>query len=244
MVASKYDIYIPSVKWLHSQKKTDQEIATCVGIDSRRVADIRKKIGVKRNNPSECPISLNGTQKQMIIGGIVGDMCIFKDKRSDYHRMNVAHSIKQKQYLLYKSHLLGDLFSEPKERKWIDSRTKNEYHEIRIQSRTHKIFSDLYRKWYRNGKKVIHDDIWDLDNLGLAIIYFDDGWKTKHTYEISLEDYTKQDIDILADVLQTKFNLDCTVPARERSLYIKTKSAESFREIIKPFITKDTEYKL
>jgi len=229
---------------LHSQNKTDGEIAECVGIDHRRVADIRKKIGLPGNHSSEKPITLTDIQKQLLIGGIIGDMCIFKDKAAKYHRMNLAHSIKQKSYLLFKANLLGALFSEPYERKWIDQRTKNEYREIRIQSITHRLFTDLYNKWYKNGRKIMHDDVWSLDDLGLAITYFDDGFISSRGYEISLQDYATDDIYKFADVLREKFGLSCTVPGLTQSVYIKAESAERFREILRPFLTKDTEYKL
>jgi hypothetical protein len=243
-VRSKYEVFIPTVKWLHSQNRTDNEIAECVGIDARRVADLRKKIGLQRNNPSELPITLSEIQKQLLIGGIIGDMCIFKDKAGVYHRMNLAHSMKQKAYLLFKANLLGDLFYQPTERSWMDSRTKNEYHEIRIQSRTHKLFSDLYAKWYRDGKKVIHDDVWQLNELGLAIIYFDDGYRSSSGFSIAMDDYSAGDIRKLAQVLREKFNLACTVPDLNRSVYIKAESGRLFRDMISPFLTSGMEYKL
>lgn len=236
--------FIPSVKWLHKQYKTDTEIAQYIGIDSRRVGDIRNRIGLKRNDPSERPVIITEVQKQMLIGGIVGDMCIFKDKKAIYHRMNLAHSLKQEQYLLLKRSLLGDLFSDPVRNSWVDKRTEKEYHEIRIQSQTHKIFTDLYNKWYEDGKKVIHDDIWDLSDLGLAIIYFDDGCKTRHGYEIYLNDYSKKDIEKLADVMTRKFDLKCTTPKLGNTVYVKAESKERFKRILKPYITRDTEYKL
>ncbi len=243
-MGSKYNVFIPSVRWLHSQNKTDTEIAECVGIDLRRVADLRKKIGLQRNNPSEIPITITEVQKQLLIGGIIGDMCIFKDKNGTYHRMNLAHSIKQRQYLLFKAKLLGNLFGEPAERTWVDSRTKKEYHEIRIQSMTHKFFSELYSKWYRDGKKVMHDDVWQINDLGLAIAYFDDGFISSSGYEISLNDYSVKDIEKFARVLREKFDLSCTIPGLNQSVYIKAESAHKLREIIRPFLTSDTEYKL
>ena len=241
---SKYDVFIPVIRWLHSQNRTDKEIAECVGIDSRRVVAIRQKIGLPRNNPSEIPIQLTEVQKQVLIGGIIGDMCIFKDKNGTYHRMNLAHSIKQKHYLIFKAKLLGDLFYPPTERKWVDSRTNNVYHEIRIQSKTHRLFSELYAKWYREGRKVIHDDVWQLNELGLAIVYFDDGWKSSRGYSIAMDDYSPGDIQKFAKVLTEKFDLACTVPDLNRSVYIKAESAERFRELISPFLTSGMEHKI
>lgn len=243
-MCSKYEVFIPSVVLLHSQQRTDNEIAECVGIDPRRVNDLRKKMGLSRNNPSELPLIFTEIQYQLLIGGIIGDMCIFKDKQATYHRMNLAHSTRQRSYLLFKANLLGDLFSEPTERSWIDGRTNNEYHEVRIQSRTRKVFSELHSKWYRGGKKIMHDDVWRIDELGLAVAYFDDGFRSSNGYSIALNDYSLQDIQKFAKVLSEKFNLACTVPNMHTSVYIKAESAERFRKMITPMLTNGMEYKL
>src|SRR5699024_11709148 len=112
-------------------------------------------------------------------GGLVRDLCIFKDKKSIYHRFSFAHSTKQKSYFLLKYNLLKRFLSKPTERSWHDKRTNNVYEEIKTQSFTHKLFSELYEKWYVEGRKIIHDDIWNLDETGLGTIYFDRSESTR-----------------------------------------------------------------
>ena len=243
-MASKYDVYIPTIKMLYKQNATDKEISKCIGIDSRRISEIRKRIGLKAIRKSEIPLRPNEIEEQLLIGGLVGDMCIFKDERSDYHRMNLAHSTKQSNYLLLKYHLLKRFFNEPTKRSWFDKRTEKEYHEIRIQSKTNIYFSEIYRKWYKNGSKVIHDDIWKINNLGLATIFFDDGYKEGSGYGIALDSYSEEDIKKLKSVFREKFDLSCTAPKRGRSIYIKKESADHFKELIKPLLVKGMEYKL
>src|SRR5699024_11942354 len=82
-MASKYDVYIPTIKMLYKQNATDKEISKCIGIDSRRISEIRKRIGLKAIRKSEIPLRPNEIEEQLLIGGLVGDMCIFK--RSEEH---------------------------------------------------------------------------------------------------------------------------------------------------------------
>src|SRR5699024_11312880 len=103
--------------------------------------------------------------------------------------------------------------------------SNNVYEEIKAQSFTHKLFSELYEKWYVEGRKIIHDDIWNLDEIGLATIYFDDGYVEGYGHGISLDSYTKEDIYKLYQVLTEKFDLKCTTPKHGRSIYIKSESA-------------------
>lgn len=243
-MASKYEVFIPVIKMLHEQNATDKEISKCIGIDRRRVSDVRKRIGLKAIKLSEIPFRPNEIEEQLLIGGLVGDMCIFKDKRSHYHRMNFAHSRKQTNYFMIKYYLLKRFFGKPTKRSWFDKRTKNEYHEIRTQSKTNIYFSELYSKWYKNGRKIIHDDIWKINNIGLATIFFDDGYKESSGYGIALDSYSRKEIHKLKDVFQTKFDLSCTAPNHGRSIYIRKESKEHFKNIVKPLLVKGMEYKL
>src|SRR5699024_6584148 len=105
-MSSKYDIYAPVVNLLNSQHKTDKEIERIIGVDSRRISDIRKRNNIIRVYPSETPLKFTNLEYQLLIGGLVGDLCIFKDKKSIYHRFSFAHSTKQKSYFLLKYNLL------------------------------------------------------------------------------------------------------------------------------------------
>ena len=243
-MSSKYDIYAPVVNLLNSQHKTDKEIERIIGVDSRRISDIRKRNNIIRVYPSETPLKFTNLEYQLLIGGLVGDLCIFKDKKSIYHRFSFAHSTKQKSYFLLKYNLLKRFLSKPTERSWHDKRTNNVYEEIKTQSFTHKLFSELYEKWYVEGRKIIHDDIWNLDEIGLATIYFDDGYVEGYGHGISLDSYTKEDIYKLYQVLTEKFDLKCTTPKHGRSIYIKSESAEKFKKLVQPLVTKNTKYKI
>jgi hypothetical protein len=255
---SKYDIHLDDVKKLHFENKTVAVIAKIIGIDGRRVSDLLKKLGLKDHNKSELKpkIVLTQEQEQLLIGGIMGDMCIFKDKLAVHYRMNLAHGMKQETYLRYKYEILKNMFCEPKIRSWIDKRTLKEYTEIRIQSNSHPFFTELYSKWYFANKKFVSDEFSKIEPLGLAIWYMDDGYKyiakvetTRQMhhyarYHFCTNAFSVRDLKTIQDVLKTKFNLEITIGENSREIYIKSESLERFKELISPYILDDFKYKL
>lgn len=70
----------------------------------------------------------------------------------------------------------------------------------------------------------------------------DGGWTNKGIH-IATNSYTKEDVLRLINVLETKYNLQCSLHSRNR-IYIKTKSAKEFINIVEPYIHSDMSYKL
>lgn len=251
-MASKYSVYKEDVKRLHAQTKSDKEISEILNIDARRVSDLRKKLGLKTFEKWEHIGELVPTkeQEQALIGGLIGDMCIFKDKNAVNYRMNLAHSTKQEEYFWYKYKILKPLlFQEPKKREWIDKRTNNEYKEIKTQSLTHKFFSDLYDKWYFAGKKIMPDDIYKMEALGLAIWYLDDGCKgNDHNryfrYTFATSSYDLSDVKRLMDMLDTNFGIKTSYQRSRNNILVIKESHEHFIETIKPYVVSTMTYKL
>lgn len=51
-MSSKYKDFVQVVKLMHLHDKNDKEISECIGVDPRRVSDIRRKNDLKTINPS------------------------------------------------------------------------------------------------------------------------------------------------------------------------------------------------
>ena len=98
---SKYAKYNDEIKRLHSEGLRNADIARKVGVDSRRVSDRLKALGLKRNKrrfndqPTE-------EQEKVFISMFIGDGAIYKSKGNKNYRINLAHSDKQKDSLLMK----------------------------------------------------------------------------------------------------------------------------------------------
>lgn len=189
--------------------------------------------------------SLTHEQEQVLIGTIIGDGCIFKCKKARFHRLNLAHSIKQEQYFMMKFNILAPIVKTlPKKRSWIDARTNNEYHEIRLQSLTDKMFSNLYAHWYSGGKKILNlENLQKIDALGLAVIFFDDGYYLRGGGYLSMNNFDNKSIENFQSFLLSNFGLETKIH-KGGSLYFKRKVFPKLKSIIKPFATPDVLYKL
>lgn len=241
---SKYDKYIEEVKHLHSKGKINSEISMAVGIDSRRVYDLLKKLGLKSNS-RKFNESVTDLQNEVFISMSIGDGCIFKSKGNKNYRMNLAHSEKQKEYFLGKYNIIKDFIGvDYKFYSNYDSRTKNTYYYYKLQTRVNPYFTRLYDRFYKNGKKIIPKDlINDITARILAYKYFDDGNKIRDAHQIAMHDFDKESISNFREILLEKFGLGSTVHARG-VIYIPKKYSQDFIRIIKPYATSDVLYKL
>lgn len=129
------------------------------------------KIGDNVLIPSE---NMSVIQEQVILGSLLGDSSAFPNKNEGcYNGITCAHSIKQKDYVVHKAKLLGELCKSHKEKYSPDSFAKEKYI---LTSKVDKRTQQAYDLCYENKKKTITRKwLKKLNSLGLAIWYMDDG---------------------------------------------------------------------
>lgn len=118
--------------------------------------------------------SLTHTQKQIILGGLLGDMSIINNLyKSNQVGVVTRHSIKQKDYCKFLKEKLGRLCSRYKEYEVTNSYGKEK---VEICTYSTRAIAKLYDICYKDNKKnVTQDWLNQLDWLGIAIWYMDDG---------------------------------------------------------------------
>lgn len=84
----------------------------------------------------------------------------------------------------------------------------------------------------------------DIDALGLAIWYMDDGYVTKNSCIFSSCSFTVEEQEILSKVLLDKFDLHFSIGKNDNSMYLHATDFSKFVEIVKPYIIEDMQYKL
>lgn len=193
----------------------------------------------------DCPNDL----KQLIIGSLLGDGS-FEKIENDYGNtsLSIAHCTKQEEYIKFKFDLLQrySLVNKIRGAVQTDSRFKEpEYHELRFKTRRNPIFTYIRKKCYIDGKKHISFDvIEDLDPLGLAIWYMDDGYVTNNSCIFSTCSFTEHEQELLAYFLLGRFGLHFTVGKNDNSLYLKSADFPKFKELVSPYILECMKYKL
>lgn len=190
-------------------------------------------------------------QKAIIIGSILGDGFLQKTG-SKNARLRLEHSLKQKEYLLWKCQILGNYFqSKPQILERNNPIFGKTYQYIRAQSYSGSEFGNLCHLFYVDGKKIIPNKISDLlkDPLSLAVWFMDDGYfyqRDKIAY-IYLPKYDQISINNLLDVLKVNFNLSPALKVKKRGEYVLNFSVvetKKLMQIIKPFVILSMSYKL
>ena len=95
-----------------------------------------------------------------------------------------------------------------------------------------------------------------LTPISLAYFIMDDGgWVSgSKSVRIATNNYTKEEVELLKNIIETKFGLHCTVqllskaggnrPNDKHSLYFKVVSLPKLKELVLPYIHPSMKYKL
>ena len=188
--------------------------------------------------------------KQLLIGSLLGDGCFCSVGSGNKNKcLSIAHSEKQEEYLKYKHSILAKygLASCICKYRTVSSRYKvGECRGSRFKSRLHPIFTEIRNNCYdSNGHKRVNKEfISDIDAMGLAIWYMDDGYVTKNSCIFSTCSFTLEEQNLLAELLLDKFGLHFTVGKHDNSMYLHASDFPKFVEIVKPYVIPSMQYKL
>ncbi|MGD0976681.1 MAG: LAGLIDADG endonuclease [Minisyncoccia bacterium] len=196
-------------------------------------------------------VKISKEQKAIIIGTLLGDGYIYKDKYGGC-RLEIKHSDKQRDYVfwLYEK-LSGICPGEPKQRK------DNQQWKFNTESNDDII---RFRKlFYPNGKKIIPKNIKEIltDPLSLAVWYMDDGSldfrpKSHCAFSLKTNSFTLNECEILSKMLKNNFGIVSSVQypicrgKRYPQIYIgkQGQGRDQFTKLIRPFIIPCLQYKL
>lgn len=187
--------------------------------------------------------------RQLLIGSLLGDgsFCSVGSTTKNMC-LSIAHSVRQEEYLKFKVSILRKykLSSSIQYRAVKKARYKEEIKECRHKSRLHPIFTNIRTKYYdQYGHKRVHKEfVKDIDELGLAIWYMDDGYVTKNSCIFSTCSFTLGEQQILADILLKKFNLHFNIGKHDNSMYLQARDFPKFVELIKSYVIPSMQYKL
>lgn len=188
-------------------------------------------------------------EKEIVIGTVLGDGHLAMLKTNA--RLELGHSEKQKCYLFWKYRELQRFTSsQPHCLKIFDSRTQKVYVQWRLKTKINEFFSTFYYLFYSNGKKIIPREIDSLmkSPLALAVWFMDDGGRRNDCHGLFLNtlSFTKPEHEILRKCLKKNFSLDSRLHWVQDGyrLYIPSKDAKHFCELVYPYIIPSMRYKL
>ncbi|KKR45109.1 MAG: hypothetical protein A3G47_02745 [Candidatus Zambryskibacteria bacterium RIFCSPLOWO2_12_FULL_39_45] len=199
---------------------------------------------------------LSKEERDILIGSLLGDGCLRIIGKTKFPAFSVSHSEKQKDYVLWKYEKLKRFVRTPpwrEERIYHRDRSRKTI-SWRFQTLTNEIFSDLYHMFYKNGTKIIPENI-DLllrkSPLALAVWLMDDGNKNHNAVFLNTQSFSFEEQEKLSQVLHDVYGFHVTVNSHSKSngvqLYrirIDTESTKKLKMIIKSFILPQFYYKI
>ena len=248
----KFSISKEEAEQLVEEGKTFEEIAEIMGC-SIMVAKRRfKELGLSREQQQTSSyeyydVELTNTQKQMVMGSLLGDGTITKSGA-----YSCSHSIKQKKYFDHKMQVLYNLHSNCSQKyaheyKWL----KNPTESLHFTTGCNRYLYELREIFYPNGEKVFPYD-YLVDNMteeALAYWYCDDGYYTKSMNRVIICSYGypyAQHI-LMQELFKTVFKLEVKIGERKsRGFFIRTNTNETdkFFSLIRPHIIPSMLYKI
>ena len=122
------------------------------------------------------------------------------------------------------------------------------FYGLQFFTRSLPCFSELHPLFYPQGKKVIPSNIYGLlTPVSLAHVIMGDGVAKTQGLIICTDSYKLVDVVRLMNVLVIKYRLECTLrfhtPTQPR-IYIRERSMQTLRELVKPYMIESMLYKL
>ena len=194
-------------------------------------------------------LKLNKTQREILIGLMLGDGHLETQNGGRTYRLKVEQSLRKKEYVLWLYEKFSDfVLTKPKIKEKIrnGAKTKNFY----FSTLSHGTFRFYAKQFYGNGKKVIPKIIGKfLTPLALAIWFMDDGSikSKKHKAKIlNTQCFSKKEVLFLVRILNDKFGIKSKLRAQKDGwqIYILSESVDNFGKLIEKYIIDSMRYKL
>ena len=186
-----------------------------------------------------------------VIGMVLGDGHLNLSQRSTNAHMDFAHCAKQREYAEWKAKILENLTSV----RVVDGISKSkgiEYPNVRVLSKTHPLYTHLWKRFYHNGRKTVDRFLMNcLTPLGLALWYQDDGHLKNHeeylTPVLETNSFNVAEHEIMTKALADNFHLEFRanhLNAKYLMLRLRRKDRERFFDIIREHVHPTMIYKI
>lgn len=201
-------------------------------------------------------MNLTKEEKDILIGSLLGDGCLRKMGRSKVPSFSVSHSEDQKDYVFWKYEKLKRWVNTPpwrEERIYYKDKSRKTV-SWRFQTLSRAVFTELYNAFYKNGRRIIPDNIAKLlekSPLILAVWFMDDGNKNHKAVFLNTQSFSLSDQRKLLQALHKVFGFQVTLNKHSYSkgiqLYrirISTESTKKLKSIIEKYILPQFAYKI
>ncbi|PIP20868.1 MAG: hypothetical protein COX40_02480 [Candidatus Omnitrophica bacterium CG23_combo_of_CG06-09_8_20_14_all_40_11] len=174
--------------------------------------------------------SLTERQKAIIVGSLLGDGAM---RCKTNALLEINHSIKQRDYVEWKFKELKDMVST-RPHKRFGNAGRIAY---RFTTRSLPELTDIYRTFYKRGKKIIPGNL-KMHPLSLAVWFMDDGCKSYRALYLNTQKFNVTEQQKLISLLNKQFDIKASLN-KDKTYYrlrIAVSSVAQFLSIIKPYL--------
>lgn len=188
-------------------------------------------------------------QREFIVGTLLGDGFIGEHGRKNKScRIHISHCDKQKNLLLHKKVILGNLVNRISKK--IDKRDNSIMWSF--VSVTHNEFNFFRNLFYEGNKKTIKKDIeHHITPLSLAHWVMDDGsCDGKYSIRLHTSGFSFKEHIILQNILKIKFGVKCKICEFTKNnnkmyyLSFNKRNSQILSDLIREYIIDDMKYKI
>lgn len=193
-------------------------------------------------------MELTERQKAIIIGAILGDSSLEKEWKNP--RLRFAHSIIQKEYLLWKYQELQDISGDPvliKQKHWKNGKI---YESWRFSTHALPELMHYWNLFCSDRSKKIPRSITDIlvHPLSLAVWLMDDGYKRNdcNAFRLNTDAFSFTEQQLLQSALENNFGIQTKLHKKGKywNIYIPETSAFKFADLIGKYIIPSMKYKI
>lgn len=187
---------------------------------------------------------LSSRQSNILIGSILGDANVHRKGKEC--RFFFKHSFNQLPLLQWKrlelNNITGMTINEFKQ----EVKGKS-YKFAQFVTLTHPSFTELYKIFYRNKKKIVPKNINKLltHPLSLGVWIMDDGAKDNVGMTIQTHSFTRNEVKRLIAMLKKNFCLTATIRLNKKKyiIYLPQSQITKLWNIVKDYILPEYKYK-
>ena len=212
-----------------------------------------------RRNAWRHDVTLTEPQRQVILGGLMGDMSIGYHARCVSPIVQIGNCIQQAEYVLWKYSILENIATSPPKTREYVSGFGNMCSMVGFSTKALPCLRQIYDLVKRNGRTTFTDEWLSevSDPAALAVWYLDDGCIVKsrnqkyqkvygHGIQISIGDVTLGELDAVVRWMSRRWGVDVRPtrriadPRRKVQSVVsvirihKTADVDAFLEIVRP----------
>jgi LAGLIDADG DNA endonuclease family protein len=193
-------------------------------------------------------LSMTERQKQILVGMLLGDAHLERQRGARTARLKIEHSLRQSAYVDWKFAEWRDWVRTPPRARARRNRLGTVSTNIGFTTLSHVELEEFRGRFYRNHRKMVPVDL-ELTPLSMAVWFMDDGSRKSSQCRglyLNTQGFTATEVQLLQEVIGRDVGIETTVRRQRDGLqiYVPAPSASAMSAFIMEEMLPSMRYKL